>query len=163
MAWLSCHLASPVPCWSKKLKHKKSKNHMVVSEHYNVIEVMTSGLGLNTSCKSLRYLLAVIKTLRMLNRKITKPSQSQYFRAKPTNRKTTLKREESEKMLALFAGYRCWILSLMSRSIPTGYIPPGSPQGLVRVSRFDFWKLSRGREFDKDWDFVKNESEVSKK
>ena len=38
-----------------------------------------------------------MKTSRMLNRKITKPRQSQYFRAKPTDRRTTSKREESER------------------------------------------------------------------
>ena len=51
----------------------------------------------------------------------------------------------------------------MSQSIPTGYIPLGQPPGissknLPEGSGFDFWKLPGGREFDKDRDFVKNES-----
>ena len=56
----------------------------------------------------------------------------------------------------------------MSQSIPTGYIPPGQPPGissknLLGGSGLDFWKLPGGREFEKDRDFVENESETSKK
>ena len=52
---------------------------------------------------------------------------------------------------------------LMSQSIPTGCIPPGQPPGirsknLPGGSGFDFRKLPGGREFDKDRDFVENES-----
>ena len=56
--------------------------------------------------------------------------------------------------------------SVMSQSIPTGYIPPGQPPGislknLPRGSGFDFQKLPGGREFDKGRDFVKNEGQTS--
>ena len=52
----------------------------------------------------LKYFCIVIKTSRMLHRKITKHRQNWYIRAKPTNRKTTSKREWSEEMLALLVG-----------------------------------------------------------
>ena len=63
---------------------------------------------------------------------------------------------------------KCCMGFVMSQSIPTGYIPPGQPPGinsnsLPGGSRFDFRKLPGGREFDKDRDFVENESETSKK
>ena len=55
-------------------------------------------------------------------------------------------------------------LSIMSQSIPTGYIPPGNPRGLAqkiaRGSGFDFRKLPGGREFDKGGDFVEIQSET---
>ena len=56
----------------------------------------------------------------------------------------------------------------MSQSIPTWYVPPGQPSGissknLPRGSGFDFLKLPGGREFEKDLDFVENESKTSKK
>ena len=41
-----------------------------------------------------------MKTLRMLNRKMTKPRQNQYLLATLTDRKMTSKGEESEK---------CWL------------------------------------------------------
>ena len=42
--------------------------------------------------------------------------------------------------------------------------PPGiSSKNLPGGSRFDFWDLPGGREFDKDRDFVENESETSQK
>ena len=58
-------------------------------------------------------------------------------------------------------------ISLMSQSIPTGYIPPGNPRGLAQkacpgVSGFDFRKLPGDREFDKDRDYVENKIEASK-
>ena len=51
--------------------------------------------------------------------------------------------------------------SIMSQSIPTGYIPPGQPpvirsKKLPEGSGFDFWKLPGGREFDKGRDFVES-------
>ena len=55
----------------------------------------------------------------------------------------------------------------MSQLIPTGYIPRATPgissNKIPWGSGFDFWKLSRGREFDKGRDFVENESETLKK
>ena len=41
----------------------------------------------------------------------------------------------------------------MSQSIPTGYIPPGSPRGLAQ-------KIARGWEFEKGGDYVKIQSET---
>ena len=63
----------------------------------------------------------------------------------------------------------CIILEhVMSQSIPTGYIPTGQPPGISSKnlrgrSEFDFRKLPGGQEFDKDRDFVENESETSTK
>ena len=53
----------------------------------------------------------------------------------------------------------------MSQSIPTGYIPPGQPQGISSKrlpggSGFNFWMLPGGWEFDKGEDFVEIESET---
>ena len=60
----------------------------------------------------------------------------------------------------------------MSQSIPTGYIPPlGNPRGLAQKTCPGGRDLTiescpgggGGREFDKDRDFVENESETCKK
>ena len=55
---------------------------------------------------------------------------------------------------------------LMSQSIPTGYIPPGNPQKLAQKTfpggQDLTFEVAWGREFDKDHDFVENESETSK-
>ena len=60
------------------------------------------------------------------------------------------------------------ISEIMSQSSPTGYIPPGNPRGLAQKTcpggRDLTFEICPGdREFDKDQDFVENESETSKK
>ena len=57
------------------------------------------------------------------------------------------------------------IITLMSQSIPTGYIPPGNPRGLAQkdcpgARDLTFESCPGGREFDKGGDFVKIESET---
>ena len=59
---------------------------------------------------------------------------------------------------------KMFLCSVMSQSIPTGYIPPGiSSKSLPGGSGFDFRKLPGGRQFDKGRDYVENEIETSKK
>ena len=63
-----------------------------------------SNVRIQSQLHWLKYFCVVMKTSLMLNRKTTKPRQSWYFLAKPTDKKVTSKREEREKMLALLAG-----------------------------------------------------------